>query len=151
MWSLSLVLRSQQAVVLARRGPTLMIEFVFLNYRVFYPTFRINCPEGSHLPRWGLILPRKPAPTPVLYSAVTNPFRAQIRGYVRTQDTPNPTPRHPFSWPDFESGQMNCCLGKMDPNWAKCLKSGQKFSTSGQKKKCIPLSMEGAEAVIVSW
>ena len=26
------------------------------------------------------------------------------------------------------------CLGKMEPNWAKCLKSGQNFSRSGQKK-----------------
>ena len=25
-------------------------------------------------------------------------------------------------------------LGKMDPNWAKCLKSGQNFSRSGQKR-----------------
>ena len=27
---------------------------------------------------------------------------------------------------------MNYCLGKMDPIWAKCLKSGQNCSRSGQ-------------------
>ena len=32
-------------------------------------------------------------------------------------------------------GKMNYCLGKLDPNWAKCLKSEQNFSRSGQKKK----------------
>ena len=31
-------------------------------------------------------------------------------------------------------GKMNYRLGKMDPNWAKCLKSGQNISRSGQKK-----------------
>ena len=29
---------------------------------------------------------------------------------------------------------MNYCLVKLDPIWAKCLKSGQNFSRSGQKK-----------------
>ena len=29
-------------------------------------------------------------------------------------------------------GKMNYCLGKMNPNWAKCLKSGQNFSRSGK-------------------
>ena len=46
---------------------------------------------------------------------------------------PQPTPKHPLSWPDFV-GKMNYRLGKMDPIWAKCLKSGQNFSRSGQKK-----------------
>ena len=31
-------------------------------------------------------------------------------------------------------GKINYSLGKMDPNWAKCLNSGQDFSRSGQKK-----------------
>ena len=63
----------------------------------------------------GLILPRIPTPTPVLYSAVTHPFW----GYVRTQNTPKPTPKHPFSWPELELGKMNYSLGNFDPNWAK--------------------------------
>ena len=37
-------------------------------------------------------------------------------------------------------GKMNYCLGKMDPisGWAKCLKSEQNFSRSGQKKIIHP-------------
>ena len=47
---------------------------------------------GLILPRWGSILPRIPPATPILYSAVTNPFL----GYVCTQNTPNPTHKTPL-------------------------------------------------------
>ena len=74
------------------------------------------------LPRRGLTLTRIPPPTPVLYSAVTNP----LRGYVRTQNTPNPTPEHPYSWSELEIGQNKpwsvqnrLQLGKMFEKWAK--------------------------------
>ena len=86
---------------------------------------------GLILPRWGLILPRIPTPNPFLYSAVTHSFL----GYVRTHNTPKFTSKHPFSWPELESGPMNYHLGKMDPTWAKCLKNGQNFSRSRPKKK----------------
>ena len=52
---------------------------------------------GLIFPRWGLILPRILPPNPVLYSVVTHPFRVQ--------NTPKPTPKHSFSWPELESGQ----------------------------------------------
>ena len=74
----------------------------WVRLNIFFPIREQFCPlsvqiaqTGLTLPRWGLTLPRITPPTPVLYSAVTNPFR----GYVRTQNTPNPTPKHPFSWP----------------------------------------------------
>ena len=77
---------------------------------------------GLILPGWVLILPRIPPPTPVLYSAVTHPWW----GYVHTQNTPKPTPKHPFSWPELESwqhellsGQFGPQLGKMFEKWAK--------------------------------
>ena len=61
-------------------------------------------------------------PAAVLYSAVTHPFL----GYVRTQNTQKPTPKHPFSWPELESGQneqqsgqFGPQLGKMFEKWAK--------------------------------
>ena len=90
------------------------------------PTFRTDCPDGSHFAQMG---PRIPKPTPVLYSAVIHPFR----GYVRTQNTPKPTPKHPFSWPELESGQNERPSGQPGPNWAKCLKGGQNCSRKGQK------------------
>ena len=77
---------------------------------------------GLILPRWGLILPRIPPSTPVLYSAAANPFRV----CVGTQKTQNPAPKHPFSWPELESGQDELQsgqngpkLGKMFEKWAK--------------------------------
>ena len=89
---------------------------------------------GLILPRWGLILPRIPPPTPVLYSAVT-----------RSAVTSDPTPKHPFSWPELESGQNELPTGQPGPNRAKCLKSGQNFSRSGQKHLFIfPNSSEAS-------
>ena len=78
------------------------------------------------LPRRGLILPRIPPPTRVLYSAVTHSFW----GYVRTQDTPNPTPKHPFAWPELESEQ-NLPSGQPGPHLGKMFENGQNFSRSG--------------------
>ena len=106
-----------------------MIEFPPPNSRallIHLPRWISFCPDGSHLPRWGLILPRIPPPTPVLWSAVTKP----LWWYVHTQITPKPTWTHPF--PGFlglnlKGCKMNYSLGNLDPNWAKWLKSGQNF------------------------
>ena len=89
----------------------MMIDFVFPDSKAFLPFFCTNSHMLLILPRWGLILPRIPPPTLVRYSAVTNPFL----GYVRTQNTPDPTSK-------LHVGKMNYHLGQMDPNWAKCLK-----------------------------
>ena len=92
-------------------------------------TFHTSCPDGSHLTQTGSHFVRITPPTPVLYSAVTNTFWR----YVCTQNTPNPTPKHPFSWPELESGQNELQSGQNGPNRAKCLKSGQNSARSGQK------------------
>ena len=96
-------------------SPTKIIEF-------FPPTSRAICPFFVQIaqmslvfPRWGLILPRIPLPTSVLYSAVTNPFWE----YVRTQDTPNPTPKHSLSWHELESGQNELQSGQTGPQLGK--------------------------------
>ena len=68
---------------------------------------------GLILPRWGLILPRIPLSSLVLYSAVTRSFR----GYVRTQNTPKPTPKHSFSWPELESRQNELQSGQNESNY----------------------------------
>ena len=104
-----------------------MIEFFCPVLEHFCPFFVQIAQMGLILPRWGLILPRIPPPTPVLYSAVTNPFRDM---YVHK--TP-PTPPQNTSFPGLilKVGKMKYRLSKMDPNWAKCLKSGQNFSRSG--------------------
>ena len=78
---------------------------------------------GLILPRWGLILPRIPPPTPVLYSAVT-----------RSAVTSDPTPKHPFSWPELESGQNELQSGQFGPQLGKMFEKWENFSRSGQKK-----------------
>ena len=83
------------------------------------------------LPRWGLILPRIPPPTPVLYSAVTHSFQL----YVLTRNTPNPTPKHPFSWPDFESGQNELLSGQNGPHLGKMFEKWAKRFEKWAKKK----------------
>ena len=61
-----------------------MIELFFPILEDFCPFFIQIAQEGLILPRWGLILPRIPSPTPV----TSQPFR----GYVRSQNTPNLDP-----------------------------------------------------------
>ena len=85
---------------------------------------------GLILPRWGLIFPRSPPPTPLLYSAVTDPFR----GCVHSKNTPKPPQNTPVPGLNFKVGKVNYCLGNLDPNWTKCLKSGQNFSRCRQKQ-----------------
>ena len=65
-------------------------------------------------------------PNPCSYSAVTHPFQ----GFVRTQNTPNPTQKHPFSWPELESGQNELPSGQPGPqlgNMFKNLKMDKTF------------------------
>ena len=92
-----------------------MIEFFPPILEHFRPLFLQIAQMGLILPRWDLILPRIPPATPVLYSAVTNPFR----GYVHTQNTPSPTPKYPFFLAWFWE-------------WAKWTTVWAKWTTSGQ-------------------
>ena len=113
----------------SRKQTIKMIEF-FSNSRALLLTFRTNCPiclDGSHLPRWGLILPRIPPPTPVLYSATTHPFQ----GYVYTQNTPKSTSKRPFSWPELESRQNELQSGQFGPYLGKFFEN---LPRSGQRK-----------------
>ena len=117
---------AEDAALAAAAG---MILFYFSILEHFVPTFRTHCKMGLILPRWGIILPRIPPPTPVLYSAVTH----LLQGQLRIRNTPNSIQKHPFWWPELESGQNERLFGQPGPNWAKCLKGGQNCSRSGQK------------------
>ena len=103
-------------------------QILWLNF--FCPILEHFCPlfvqiaqMGLILPRWGLILPRIPPPMPVLYSAVTNPFL----GYVLTRNTPSPTPKHPFSSPELESGQNELPSGQNGPHLCKMFEKWAKL------------------------
>ena len=95
----------------------IMIEFFCPILEHFCPLFVQIAHMGLILTRWGLIVPRIPPPTPVLYSAVTNPFL----GYLRTRNTPSTTQKHPFSLPYFESGQNELLSGQNGPHLGKML------------------------------
>ena len=98
-----------------------MIEFFPPNSRARLPTFRPNCPDWSHFGQmWSH------------FAQITNlnPCSVLSRhtfwGYVWKQNTPNPNPKHHFSWPELESGQNELQswqfgpqLGKMFEKWAK--------------------------------
>ena len=101
---------------------------------------------GLILPRWGLILPRLPPPIPVLYSAVTNPFL----GYVHTQNTPNPNPKHPFPGLNLKVGKMTYRLGSLDSNCAKCLKSGKTFLEVGKKFVHLELPRQSSDQALLA-
>ena len=89
------------------------------------PQFFKSTFDWSHFAQMGSqYSPRIPPPIPGLYSAVTHPFL----GYVQTQNTPKPTSKQPFSWPELESGQNELArLGNSDPNWAKMFEKWTKL------------------------
>ena len=103
-----------------------MIEFFPPSLEHFGPLFVQIAQMGLILPRWGLILPRIPPPTPVVYSAVIHPFWR----CVSTQNTPKPTPKHPFSWPELESGQNELPSGQPGPQLGKLI---EKWTKNFQK------------------
>ena len=59
----------------------------------------------------------------VLYSAFTHLFRV----YVRTQNTPNPAPKHLVSWPELKSGQNELPSGKFGPQLGKSFEKWAKL------------------------
>ena len=95
----------------------------------FCPLFRQIAHIGLIFPKWGLILPRIPPANPVLAQSSQTPFWDMYRH----KTPPNPPPNTSFPCLILKVGKMIYCLGKMDPIWAKCVKSGQNFSRSGQK------------------
>ena len=114
--------------------PANMIEFFPPNSRALWPIFRTNCPNGSHFAQMGPHFAQNTNPKPCSLLSRHTP----LSGICTDTNTPKFTSKHPFSWPELESGPMNYHLGQMDPTWAKCLKNGQNFSRSRQKKNIHP-------------
>ena len=73
---------------------------------------------GLILPGWGIILSRIPPPsrcTPLL-------------GICTYTNTPKPTPKYPFSWPELESGQNEQLSGQFGPQLGKMFEKKAKLS-----------------------
>ena len=107
-----------------------MIGFLPRNSRALLPTFCTDCPDGSHFAQMGSHFFTIPPPTPAFYSAVTNPFRDM---YVHKTPPTSPQNTH-FPGLNLKVGKKKCHLGKMDHNWAKCLKSSKTVLEVGKKK-----------------
>ena len=117
----------------ARCPKALMIEFFLPNSRALLPTYRANCPNGSHIAQKGSHFSQ---------NTTTNTFsllssHTPLSGICTNTKHPQPQ----WGWGCFQNtsfpglilklGKTNYCLGKMDPTWAKCLKIGQNFSRRG--------------------
>ena len=114
-----------------------MIEFFPPILENFCPLFILIAQMGLISPRWGLILPRIPPPTPVLYLAVTHPFWR----YVPSQNTINPPKNSPFPVLNLKVGKMNYNMGNLHPNWAKRLKSEQNSKNTPFPPKNTPFPL----------
>ena len=107
-----------------------MIEFFSPILGHICPLFVQIAQNGLILPRWGLNLPRLPPPTPVLYSVVTNPVLQCVY-----KKRPQPHPKHPFSWPELESGQNELLSEKNGPQLSKMFEKWAKLFEEWAKKK----------------
>ena len=107
-----------------------MTEFFLLNSRALLPFFVLIGQTGLILPRWGLILPRIPLPTLVLYPAGTHPFRGFITPPASHQSTPFPDL-------NLKVGKKNYGLGNLDPSGQYVRKVNKTFLEVGKKKLFI--------------
>ena len=52
----------------------------------------------------------------------SQPLFHPFRGFVWTKNTPNPTPKHPFSWPELKSGRNELLSGQPGPQLGNMFK-----------------------------
>ena len=100
----------------------IIIEFFSPNSRGLLPTFRTNCPDGSHFALMGSHCALNATPNPCSLLNRHAPLSG-IYTYTKHHQT---HPKHPFSWTELESGQNELPfvqpesqLGKMFEKWAK--------------------------------
>ena len=106
-----------------------MLNFFLPNSRIILPTFSTYCPDGSHIAQMGLM------GSHFAHNTTTNPCSLfSIHRPLLGKTPPTPPQNTPFPGVNLKVGKINYRLGRMDPNSAKCLKSGQNVSRSGQKK-----------------
>ena len=111
-----------------------MIEF-------FPPILEHFCPPfiqiAGLLPRWVSFCPDRVLfcpeyhPHPLVF---TLPSQTPFRDMNIHKTPPTPHQNTPFPGLNLKVGKINYRLGRMDLFWAKCLKNGQNFSRSEQKK-----------------
>ena len=123
-------------------------DYLFLKWlHFFFPILEHLCPFLVQIGQMDLILPRwgnigvlfcpDPHPQPLFLTLQSHtPF-----GDMYVHKTPQSPPQNThFAGLNLKVGKMNYHLDNLDPKRAKCLKSGQIFSRSWQKKWFMVLS-----------
>ena len=101
------------------------------------PNVSTNCPVGSHFAQMGSHFAQNT--TTNLCSSLSrhNPqnlcFLHSCHKPHLTKHPQCPTQNTPFPDLNLKVGKINYSMGKMDPNWPKCLKSRQNCFRSGKK------------------
>ena len=100
------------------------------NSRALLPTFHTNCPDGSHFAQMG---------SHFAQDTTTNPCsllsrHTRLSRICTWTNTPKPTPKQPFSWPELESGQNKLQSGHFGPQLGKMFEKWANFSRSRPKK-----------------
>ena len=110
------------------------------------PILEHFCPLFTQIAHMGLILPiwvsfcPEYHPQPLFF---TQPSQSPFSNIYVHKTPPTPEQNPSFPGLNMKVGKLNYSLHKLDPNWAKCLKSGQIFSRIGviiiiycQKPQC---------------
>ena len=108
-----------------------MTKFLSPNSTALMPTFLTNCPDGSHSVQMGSHFAQNTTPSPC--SLLRR--NTSLLGICMYTKDPNPTPKHPYSWPE---------LKKKTKVWATWTPTGQNvwkvdktFLEVGKKKLFI--------------
>ena len=114
-------------------GPSFPNDWIFFpNSRALLPTFRANCPDGSHFAQMGSHSAQNTIPNPCPFF---QPSHAPFMDMYVHKTPPSPPQNTLFPGLNLKVGKMklNCSLGNLDPNGAKCLKIGQNHSKMCKK------------------
>ena len=101
------------------------------------PILEHFCHFSYKMPRWVSFCPYGVSFCPEYHPQslfFTQQSDTPFRDIDAHKTPPSPPQNTPFPGLNLKVGKMNYSLGNLDPNWAKCLKSGQNFSRSGKKK-----------------
>ena len=109
-----------------------MIEFFLPNSRARLPTFSTICPDGSYCAQMGSHFAQNTTTNPCSFLSSHKPLSEICMNKKHPQPHPAPPKNTSFLGLILKVGKMNNCLRKVDPIWAKCLKSGQNCSRSAQ-------------------
>ena len=109
-----------------------MIEFFPPNSRALLPTLPTNYPDGSHFAKKGSHFAQNTTTNPC--SLLSRHTLLPGQGYVGEQNTPQPTPKQPFSWPELESGQNELQSGQFGPQLGKMFEKWANFFLEVDKK-----------------